>query len=406
MGGLFLFPKAKNLHSFYRLQTICASISISFGKNKKLQVQKNLSMYRRSSAPSGARLTSQQVLSGQRMGYRTISPRKNTPKSTHHRGRYITAILLLAILLPVLLQTRHSVAAIPELKSGVSGYCMDDFQSKTASDTPVDNWTCNGTDAQEWTASQGNITHDSTYCLSVSGDSKSQGAKLVMNTCSSTPGQVWLAEQSGYMNPNSDLCLSAPAKNAQDQQLTLTSCSNLGKPGETWNSAASKPGVVLPGNSCKGDVGGQKIACVAEEQWSAWQNNPENRPNLLSNYTDGNAYEEWCADFVSYVYMTAGQPFANGERNGWDEYDANSVQNQGFTKHWANDYTPKTGDIAYFDYNGGHVEIVASGGENPTFIYGDSGTPDPVTGNGNMAANTLTGDGDLGQVIYYLSPNI
>jgi len=78
----------------------------------------------------------------------------------------------------------------------------------------------------------------------------------------------------------------------------------------------------------------------------------------------------------------------------------------GFTQHYANTgYIPKTGDVAYFNYNGGHVEIVVSGGSKPTFVYGNSATIDPTTGNGEMEANTETSDGSLGQLVYYLSPN-
>lgn len=360
-------------------------------------------MFTRSVAPVRARLTSQQALREHRIGYRTIRPTTNVPKKTH-RGRYFSVALLCAVLLPVLLLTRHSVAAIAELQSGVSGYCMDAAKNSIQPGTAVDSWPCNGSSAQEWIASQGLIMHDATYCLSVKNNSKSSGAKLVLTTCSGAPGQVWFAEKGGYLNPNSGLCLGVPAKDAAPQ-LVLDTCSKLGKPGETWHSAASKPGTMLPRDTCENQVGGQKVACIAETQWSDWQDHPLSRPDLLNNYSDGNGYEAWCADFVSYVYMTANEPFGNGERNSWDEYDANNIQNQGFTKHWVGDYTPKAGDIAYFNYSGGHVEIVASGGKVPTFIYGDSATPDPITGNGNMATNTLTSDGNLGQVIYYLTPN-
>lgn len=357
-------------------------------------------------ASGKARLTSQQVLVRQKQGrYRSGGNyQKPRPSRPQHRGRLVIAVIILAMLLPVLALTKSSDAAIAELKSGISGYCMDDYQDGTKPDTIVDLWACNSSDAQEWEATQGTITHDTTYCLSVEDNSKAQGAKLVSNTCDSEPGQVWFAEKSGYLNPNSGLCLSA-SSSTSNAQLTLESCSRLGQTEESWSAATSKPGVNLPNTDCNNQVGGQKVACIAEQQWADWQNDPSNRPNLLNNYSDGNGYEEWCADFVSYVYMAAGQPFSNGERDGWDEYNANNIQYQGFTKHMAGSYIPKTGDIAFFDYPGGHVELVASGGKNPTFIYGDSAVPDPVTGNGDMATNTLTSDGSLGQVVYYFSPN-
>jgi hypothetical protein len=140
-------------------------------------------------------------------------------------------------------------------------------------------------------------------------------------------------------------------------------------------------------------------------QWALWQANPNGHTGLLTQFTDGNSYEEWCADFVSYVYKISGYPFQNGERDNWDEYNANNLVNLNFTVHNAGSYIPKPGDIAYFDYSGGHVELVVTGGSHPTFIYGDSGTTDPMTGNGEMNEDTLTNDGSAGSVQYYLSPN-
>ena len=124
----------------------------------------------------------------------------------------------------------------------------------------------------------------------------------------------------------------------------------------------------------------------------------------MTGYTDGAPYEEWCADFVSYIYKEAGYPFTGGETNGWDENNANKIQFMGFVKHDPANYTPKPGDVGYFNYNGGHVEIVISGGAHPTFIYGNSATIDPTTGNGQMESNTIVQDGSLGHLVYYLSP--
>jgi len=362
--------------------------------------------YSQSFAAKRERLTSQQVLVRQQQGrYRSGgSYRKTTPTKRSHWRRYIITAVLLAVLIPVLALPKSSDAAIVELRSGVSGYCMDDYRDNTAANTVVDVWRCNGSGAQGWVAAGGAITHDTTYCLSVLDNAKAPGSKLVANTCDTEPGQVWFAEKGGYLNPNSGLCLSAPP-NTTNSQLILGSCDRLGQADEAWYSTSSKPGANIPSTGCGSQVGGQKIACIAEQQWTDWQNNPSGRPTLLDTYSDGNGYEEWCADLISYVYKKAGQPFSNGERAGWDEYNANTIQYQGFTKHWAGDYIPKTGDIAFFNYPGGHVELVASGGKTPTFIYGDSANRDPVTGNGNMATNTLTSDGSLGQVIYYLSPN-
>ncbi len=129
-----------------------------------------------------------------------------------------------------------------------------------------------------------------------------------------------------------------------------------------------------------------------------WKGSTVNHQTLLSLFTDGHAGEFWCADFVSYVYKTAGYPFKAKagyySRNGWDWPRAYDLEHlPGFTYHKAAGYTVKRGDIAEFNYPGGHVELVAS--LHPTtFIYGDNA-------NGGMSKDTYNG----GHVVGYSSPN-
>jgi hypothetical protein len=311
----------------------------------------------------------------------------------------VCILLVGAVILP-----KHSSAAIPELQSGISGYCLDDHKNMVTPNALVDSWECNGSAAQDWSAGIGTITHDDTYCLSVQNDGTASGTNVVSNTCDDAPGQVWLHDRGGYQNPNSGMCLDVP-NGRTGIQLDISSCNTLSQPNEIWTSASSQKDTSPPSSSCNSGTEGERVACVTEQQWTAWQSGSPSHATLLNEYSDGNGYEEWCADFVSYVYKGAGYPFQQGEREGWDEYDANYVQYDGFTKHMVGSYQPKAGDLAFFNYPGGHIEVVVSGGKTPTFIYGDSATIDPVTGNGDMEANTISTDGPMGQVVYYLSPN-
>ncbi len=292
-------------------------------------------------------------------------------------------------------------APIPEIKSGLSGFCIDDYHNVTKPNSRVVDWSCNGTPAQEFSFNGVSIVKDTKYCLDVSGD------KVVINKCSNNlASQKWERDDVGFKNKASNKCLSIPS-GTSSKQLILSSC-NFTKLSETWTPSqwSGKPMTLSSDPSCRQANLGNRVACVAKREWLAWQTEPKLHYALLNDYTDGNANEEWCADFVSFVYKEAGAPFSNGERSGWDEYNANYIQNQGFSYHPANSgYIPKPGDVAYFDYSGGHVEIVVKGGRHPTFIYGDSGTKDPITGNGDMAENQITSNGSAGQVVYYLSPN-
>jgi hypothetical protein len=224
-----------------------------------------------------------------------------------------------------------------------------------------------------------------------------------MSPCNGSDGQVWLRDQGGYQNPNSTLCLSASTKNPH-QSLFIATCNNLYDSYETWSPVVSSNSSKILTYNCSGSEG-QLVACYAEKEWTTWNDKTISHEQLLSSYTDGAPYEEWCADFVSYVYREAGFAFTQGSADGWDENNANYIQYMGFTMHMAGSgYRPQPGDVGYFDYNGGHVEIVISGGSHPTFIYGDSATIDPSTGNGQMKTNTIIGN-EYGQIVYYLSPN-
>jgi len=159
--------------------------------------------------------------------------------------------------------------------------------------------------------------------------------------------------------------------------------------------------------TCGGDSGksGQRVASEAERQLCIWNGGRDaygqsiSHRTQLSWITDGNVGESWCADFVSYVYKNVGRPFGSsskyGTRNGWDWPSAVSLEHlPGFTYHTVSSgYKPKVGDIAEFNFPGGHVEIVVA--TNPlTFVYGN-------TSSGGMAKDNFTG----GDVLGYVTPN-
>jgi hypothetical protein len=324
--------------------------------------------------------------------------RQPTPLPSRQRGTrwaWLGVALIVVVMVALYFGKGQAFATANAIHSGFSGSCLDILHSGTVSDTPVDAAKCNGTSAQNWTTSATAIRHvGSNFCLATNSRDS-----VVLNVCSDAPGQVWLQDSGGYYNPDTGSCLEAPKLGAQ---LRLADCGSLSTAGMQWSpaSAARAP-------ACSGSEG-EAVACNAVKQWTAWQASGSNHEALLTMYTDGTPYEEWCADFVSYVYKQAGHPFTNNTVDGWDENNANTIQDMGFTMHpVGSGYQPKPGDVAFFNYPGGHVEIVVSGGKKPTFVYGNSAQIDPATGNGQMKANTITQDdgGTSGQLTYYLSPN-
>ncbi len=317
----------------------------------------------------------------------------NKSKKSHWKYIALLIFFLIALIGWKMRGTTNAISNFNEVKSGWSGYCLDDYHNQLLSGSKVDIWTCNKSEAQNFNLSMTQIKHGN-LCL----DAQSQSS-IDLSSCDQTsPNQVWLRDQSGYYNPNLELCLTA-SKGTSGQSLTLNKCTNLSNPNEEWYSSFN-----YSGYKCSGTQG-EIVACNAIKQWMVWNDQPYNHESLLTTYTGGAPYEEWCADFVSYIYKISNYPFSNGNYNGWDENNANYISNQGFNIHPVNgSYLPQPGDVGYFSYYGGHVEIVIVGGSKPTFIYGDSATIDPTTGNGQMEANTILSVKNLGQIENYYSP--
>jgi hypothetical protein len=315
-----------------------------------------------------------------------------SPARNKRRIRLCVALIIIGLVSVLYLHNGRTVTSDNAIRSGISGACLDVFHSEKINNVVVDTASCNGTSAQNWTTTAFTIRHQNTNsCLSTTS-----GGLIALDSCSDVPGQVWLRDNQGYYNPNTGKCLTAGKVGTQ---LQLGSCNNMSWDGVTWNPESAAQAPVC--NGSKGSV----VVCETAKEWAAWVATGSNHESLLTKYTDGTPYEQWCADFISYVYKESGFPFTSGSADGWDENDANSVQYMGFTMHPADgSYLPKAGDVAFFNYPGSHVEVVVSGGKNPTFIYGDSAEIDPTTGNGQMKANTITQDSS-GQLEYYLSPN-
>jgi hypothetical protein len=318
-----------------------------------------------------------------------VRPQLSQQPKTHKLR--LSVIFMVAFILGISLLRggSHASSFISEnaIRSNLGTYCLE------ADDNNVNLVDCSKNAGQNWAVTFDNIVSADKTCLSVG-----QNNSVSLASCNSSANQVWLRNKQGFINPNLHDCLSVSGSSSS-YKLGVSSCNDLSSANEMWqlNSTNLNP-------SCIGDQA-QLVACYAVKEYARWQSGDEKHETLLNFYTDGASYEEWCADFVSYVYKEAGYPFTNGNADGWDENIADNIQNMGFTLHTSPNYVPQAGDVAYFDYAGGHVEIVVSGGKTPTFVYGNSATVDPTTGNGQMETNAKTSDGNLGQVTYYMSPN-
>jgi chitosanase len=72
------------------------------------------------------------------------------------------------------------------------GKCMDVSGASTANGAKVQLYDCNGTNAQKWTATGGQLVNTgSGKCLDATGNSSANGTQLQIWTCSGAANQKW-----------------------------------------------------------------------------------------------------------------------------------------------------------------------------------------------------------------------
>jgi len=140
-----------------------------------------------------------------------------------------------------------------------------------------------------------------------------------------------------------------------------------------------------PVNCDSGDAQNQtgvraKVVCLAQAELAIWKNGPPGGPaQYCKKYIDGlnqtNWCEEWCADFVSWIFNTAGYPL---KQPNWRIPSVDGIRQigsgDGKFAFKTTGYTPQPGDIALHQNGSSHVNIVvAVNGETVTMIGGDQG---------------------------------
>jgi len=160
----------------------------------------------------------------------------------------------------------------------------------------------------------------------------------------------------------------------------------------------------------------QNIVCLAQQQAALWGSKPLSYRNQGYYDYSNNVMELWCADFVSWVYKNAGDPFPNGTRDGWDISFVGNIPSvttkvSGFTYHSVSGapYTPKPGDIGIFStYEPyGHAALfISSSGGTTTWIGGDQGpTPNGEYGDSPNSESTVDASNYEPTLMGYVSPD-
>ncbi|HLX49077.1 MAG TPA: ricin-type beta-trefoil lectin domain protein [Streptosporangiaceae bacterium] len=119
--------------------------------------------------------------------------------------------------------------------TGYQGLCVDVRGANTANFTPVQVYTCNGTNAQQWTVVQaGSTLHALGKCMDINGGGTADGTTVDLYDCNNTGAQVFIPESNGSLyNPQSSKCLDDTGWGGSGTQLQIWDCT--GNANQRWN---------------------------------------------------------------------------------------------------------------------------------------------------------------------------
>jgi predicted alpha-1,2-mannosidase len=166
-----------------------------------------------------------------------------------------------------------------------SSLCVDDKNSSTTDGNPVQVYTCNGSDAQDWTVA---VAPDGTVrtlgkCLDVTQSGTADGTLVDLYTCNGTGAQQWQFGTGGSLvNPESGKCLTDPnSSTTTGTQLQIDTCD--GSTAQSWGLPPAPPAHVGPITA-----GVSSSLCVDDKSSGTTNGNP------VQIYTcDGTGAQKW-----------------------------------------------------------------------------------------------------------------
>ena len=120
--------------------------------------------------------------------------------------------------------------------TGYAGLCVDVRGANPANFTPVQVYTCNGTNAQQWTVVQAGSTLQALgKCMDIDAGGTADGTTVDLYQCNNTGAQVFIPESNGSLyNPQSGKCLDDTNwSTTPGTQLQIWDCT--GNANQKWN---------------------------------------------------------------------------------------------------------------------------------------------------------------------------
>lgn len=111
--------------------------------------------------------------------------------------------------------------------TGLAGKCVDVAAANSANGTPVQLYSCNGTNAQRWTVGTDGTIRALGKCLDVAGGSTADGANVQLWDCNGSGAQRWTYSAAGdLVNPQANKCLDVRGNSSADgTRLQIWTCS-------------------------------------------------------------------------------------------------------------------------------------------------------------------------------------
>ncbi|MGH3403968.1 MAG: ricin-type beta-trefoil lectin domain protein, partial [Streptosporangiaceae bacterium] len=117
--------------------------------------------------------------------------------------------------------------------TGYQGLCLDDRSASTADFNPIQVYTCNGTNAQQWTVESNNTLQVLGKCLDVNAAGTANGTTVDLYDCNGTGAQTWVPQSDGaLLNPGSGKCLDDTGFGGAGTQAQIWSCT--GSANQAW----------------------------------------------------------------------------------------------------------------------------------------------------------------------------
>ncbi|MFC4017350.1 glycosyl hydrolase family 18 protein [Micromonospora sp. GCM10011542] len=122
--------------------------------------------------------------------------------------------------------------------TGLAGKCVDVAAASSANGTAVQLFSCNGTNAQNWTVAGDGTLRALGKCADITSGSTANGAKVQLWDCNGTGAQVWQAQSNGTLrNPQANKCLDVTDNNSADgTRLQIWDC--FGGANQRWTLPA------------------------------------------------------------------------------------------------------------------------------------------------------------------------